>query len=521
MHVAVALGYALGFMLLREVSLTHWLLFAGLRLSVLLLAPYRFWPALVLGELIPLTAIAVGHSENYGLLWSLLYVIPPIAVTMPIVYGCRQYLGLFDDQGRTNIFLLLFCSVLAAALWTLINLVTLSETRLPPNYPTLSFTVYAARWFVGNFVGILTVVPAVLSFREMRSQRGYGIRRILSSSLVIDLLTVITPSLVLLVILGSSGEQESLRQACRMVMFLPVVWLALRHGWHGVAFGATAASIAIILTMPEKYDAGTLQAQVFMAFAITTMLLLGHRIASLSRPRSMGHGDARFALALAQRNMLLGEMQLQHASHALESIREGVQVTCGELLDGLQHLLPASAEREFRLWAAGAQQQLFCLADSLHPVVLREHGLAAALRQGAIARALDESGIGYWCEAGDYGVNDLDHGLQIALYRSVCECVAYLGVVPGIGRVHIRLRVGQWRSHKWVYVRIDGIRGGSAMRRDLPGDLSLRLAVSGAGLEATKDRVGLYGGLLRMRSSESEHRINILARDVGVESVVA
>lgn len=512
-YVAIASGYALGFVALREVSFSHWLLSSGFRFCALLLVPRRYWPALIVGEVGPLAAIAITHSDKYGSLWSALYIIPPIGLAMPVVHACKRFWGLFDSQGRVNILVLLFCSLICASLWTVINLVTLSETRFPVNYPQLSFTVYAARWFVGNFLGILTVAPAVLCFRELKIEGGQNIRRVLGSDLVLDLLTIITPSLVLLVFLGLNTEQDSLRQVCRMAMFMPVVWLAIRHGWHGGAVGGAAASIAIVLTMPERYDAGTLQAQVFMAFAITTMLLLGDRIALLNRNESRERGDAKFAYALAQRNMMLGEMQLRQTSHALENVREGVQATYGQLLDRLRHMLPAADERDYRLRAAVAQQQLFRLADSLHPVVWREEGLSAALRQGSIARALDESGIRYWCDVREQGVNAIGHGVQIALYRSVCDLVAYLGTLPDTGSIRVHVRAGQVQSRRWVFIRAEGLVEPGHARRVVRDDLLLRLSVSGQGLDATRDRVALYNGLLRIKKTTGGQRLSILLRD--------
>ena len=512
-HAAVALGYALGFLVLREVSFSHWLLSSGFRFCALLLVPYRYWPALVIGEMGPLAGIAVTHSDKYGTLWSALYVFPPIALAMPVVQACKRFWGLFDSQGRVSVLILLFCALVCSSLWTAINLVTLSETKFPANYPQLSFTVYAARWFVGNFLGILTLAPSVLCVRELVAGGGQKVWRVLGSDLALDVLTIIVPSLALLVFLGLNTEQESLRQACRMAMFMPVVWLSLRHGWYGGALGGAAASVAIVLTMPERYDSGTLQAQVFMAFAITTMLLLGDRIALLNRNESRERGDAKLAYALAQRNMMLGEMQLRQTSHALEHVREGVQATYGQLLDRLRHMLPAADERDYRLRAAVAQQQLFRLADSLHPVVWREEGLGAALRQGSIARALDESGIRYWCDVHEQTVNAVGHGVQIALYRSVCDLVAHLGALPDVGSIRVHVRAGRSHSRKWVFVRAEGVAEQGAARRVVRDDLLLRLSVSGLGLAATRDRVALYNGLLRSKDIAGGQRISILLRD--------
>jgi hypothetical protein len=76
-HGAVALLYALGFVLLRQVSFSYWVLFAGYRLTVLLLVPRRYWPALALGELGPLAYIALLCLPDFGGPWSMIMMVPP------------------------------------------------------------------------------------------------------------------------------------------------------------------------------------------------------------------------------------------------------------------------------------------------------------------------------------------------------------------------------------------------------------------------------------------------------------
>ncbi len=521
-HLSVALMYTLGFLALRQVSFSHWVLFAGFRLCALLLVPYRYWPALVAGEMAPLAIIAFSHSERYGTLWSVLYVFPPIALAMPIVHWCKRSLDLFDTQGRVNVLTLLFCALVCASLWTTINLVTLSETKLPANYPQLGYTVYAARWFIGNFLGVLTLSPLVLCVKELRANGVVRLKQILSNSSVIEIFSVVIPSLAILIFLCLSTSQDSLRQACRVGMFLPVVWMSLRHGWHGAALGGSAASIAIVLTMPQRYDAGTLQAQVFMAFAITTMLLLGDRIAMLDKREATGRNDARWALALAQRNMILGEMQLRQTSDALEHVREGVQATYSQLLERLRHMLPVQDERDYRLRAAVTQQQLFRLADSLHPVVWREGGLAAALRQGVIARALDDSDIRYWCNIRDRGFNDISNGAQVALYRSVCDVIAYLCESMPIMSIGVYVKVGQSSSSRWIFLKVEGSAfGEEAVKQKIQrDDLLLRMSCSGGGVDAVSDRIALYRGVLRSKETRHGRCMSILMHDVATDSVV-
>lgn len=505
-HLAVALLYALGFVALREVSFSHWILFAGFRLSALLLVPYRYWPALLVGELGPLAFKAMMYEDRYGALWSSLVVLPPIGLAMPVVRWSRERLKLLPGKASVNLTVLLLCTLALSVLWTLVDMAIVATAKLPQGYPPLQFPVLAARWFIGNFLGVLTLTPLVLMVREYASE-GAPVelwRRMVASRFFLETVSILLPALAILVWLALASSQEPLRQAARVAMFLPVIWLSLRHGWHGAAVGGTFASIAIVLTMPAKYDAGTLQAQVFIAFAITTMLLLGERIASLNQRERQERTDARLALALAQRNMVLGEMQLRQTSHALEHVREAVQSTYGQMLDRLRSMMPVPDERDYRLRAAVTQQQLFRLADSLHPVLWRDEGLSAALRQGSIARAMDDCGVRYWCEVRDAGLSDLSSSLQIALYRIVCEAIACACADNHVTQINVRLRAGTSRGRGWAVLRVDSVMGvaesSDGIQRD---DLLLRLSSSGMGMDAIKDRAALFEG--RVRETESSH----------------
>lgn len=505
-HLAVAVLYALGFVALREVSFSHWILFAGFRLSALLLVPYRYWPALLVGELGPLAFKAIMYEDRYGALWSSLVVLPPIGLAMPVVRWCREKLKLLPDATSVNLAALLLCTLALSVLWTLVDMAIVATAKLPQGYPSLQFTVLAARWFIGNFLGVLTLTPLVLMVREYTSTASPGElwRRMVVSRFFLETVSILLPALAILVWLALASSQESLRQAARIAMFLPVIWLSLRHGWHGAAIGGSFASIAVVLTMPAKYDAGTLQAQVFIAFAITTMLLLGERIASLNQRERQVRMDAQLALALAQRNMVLGEMQLRQTSHALENVREAVQSTYGQMLDRLRSMAPAPEERDYRLRAAVTQQQLFRLADSLHPVLWRDEGLSAALRQGSIARAMDDCGVRYWCEVRDAGLGELSSNLQIALYRIACETIACACADHGVTRINVRLRAGVSHGRGWAVLHVNSVMGSDRPSDGLQhDDLLLRLSSSGMGMEAVKDRAALFEG--RVRETETSH----------------
>ena len=54
--------------LFRAVSVQHWIILTGFHLAVLMLAPYRYWPALFVGDMARLAYISYACVDQYGLL---------------------------------------------------------------------------------------------------------------------------------------------------------------------------------------------------------------------------------------------------------------------------------------------------------------------------------------------------------------------------------------------------------------------------------------------------------------------
>ncbi|HET6806859.1 MAG TPA: MASE1 domain-containing protein [Frateuria sp.] len=509
-QLAVVAGYAVSYLLLREISFSHWVLFAGLRLCVLMLMPYRYWPALLLGELLPLSYISLSCLDQYGRMWSAVMLVPPIGLAMPIVHFCREQRRLFPARTITSINVLLLCSLLVSVVWTAADTTALILATLQTPY---DYRAAAGRYFLGSYIGILTVVPLVLSVREELA--GKSLRQAMAgvseSRLVLETVSLLLPALALLVWLAS-GVAGDASQAARMAMFLPVAWLSLRHGWRGAAVGGTAASIAVILTMPVVRDHETVQAEVFIAFTITTMLMLGARIAVLHQRERQERMDSRLALAMAQRNVYLGELQLRQTSYALEQMSGAIQASYTQLLGRLRCLLPGTDERTYYRQAAVAQHQMYRLADSLYPLSWRDRGLPAALREGSIPRALDEGGIVYWCDIqGD--VEQLSTSVHMALYRLASEAIALSCAKRNISKLRVRLRSGRSGGRRWAVLCVDSDVDYERLARVRWDDVHAALGGSGMGLGALKDRAGIFEGTVHARAHGTGSRISLILFD--------
>lgn len=496
-QIMTALGYAAGYWMLQKISFPYWVLFAGFRLATLIFIPQRYWGALALGELAPLGYLAVSCAHQYGMAWAALTAFPtPIVLAMPLVHACKSWLRMFPVRGGARMGVLLLCMLAVASLWTLMNTGRLAVTRVPADFH-VDYVAALARWFIGNFLGVLTVVPLAVWVREAWRSTTAGERwqRVRDSRLLMESAFLLVPALGLLVWIATHATAGSSEDAARMAMFLPVVVLALRHGWQGAAVGGTLASVAVVLTMEGMDDAGAIQAETFIAFAISSMLLLGSRISVLNQRDAMERVQVQDALVLARRNIAIGEARLRVAAEFLEQVREMIHVGYEHMLTQLRHT-PSVDSRLYARQAALAQEQLFRLSDGLYPTGWRDKDLVLALRQGPLARALDEAGVSYWCEArGDF--SKVSSALHLAVYRLVGECLALACQDLPPTHVRVRLRAGQRGGQPWVGLRLRAsteVDRVAAIRLD---DVRLRLGSAGLNWGAAEDRARSYQGRLR------------------------
>lgn len=277
----VAIGYGLLFAGLHAISFSHWAVFNGLRLAALLILPYRYWPAILLGEIGPLALDSLHHLDQGGVAWAFAHATPGCLIVMPAAYAYRKKpASLRHDALRVVDFLM--CALVASVLLTAWNFATLAMTHLPPNFVMPAFDQLAGRWVLGNFLGILTLCPVLLASWDVlnRASPQSLAARIVHSRFLRECLGTSVPIAIAAVLYASRvpGEQ----QCAQIMMSVPVVALALRYGWGGAAMGGFVASTAIIVMMPALYDHDTLQAETLIAFVVSTMLMLGARITVLS-----------------------------------------------------------------------------------------------------------------------------------------------------------------------------------------------------------------------------------------------
>lgn len=513
-NLTIAVAYGAALVLFRQLSIPHWIILTGFHLSVLLLTKYKYWPALIAGDAARLAYVSITCYHQFGLLWSVVNLVPSICYFIPIVWLFRERWQLFPHRLSINMGALVLCSLLVACAATAVSLGQILITPFPPGY-VLRYGRLIAQLTLGNFLGILTITPVTLVFRQFFLEANGSWRQlvhdIVESRLMFDAAFFGVPAFAFLVWTGERDPHA--QQVAQMAMFLPVIWLALRHGWRGAAIGGTLASFGIMILMPARNDHATLQAEILIAMAISTMLLAGARIAFLDRRAQQERADMRNALALAQRNVDMGEIQLMNTALALDQIRESFHSALLMLASRLSHLRPVNDDGDYQRQALSAQDQLHRLADGLYPNQIGRHGLLKSLREGPFARMLDEAGMVYWCELRGQ-LSAFSHAIHLAVYRIIGEAVAEGSVGKNVSDIHVAIRCGR-HQRPWVVIQIE-LRANSVRLPHIRWDSllpRLQRATSGIGHSAIVDRAATFEGKVRVRSMADGKRVSVLLLD--------
>lgn len=511
--MAIAAGYGVGISIFRQIVIPHFLLLTGVHLAVLLLTRYRDWLALVAGEVVSLIPMSVACAAQWGVLWSVVNLVPGIVIMMPCVVYARKRWRLQPAAHRSHMGRLLLLALAVSAVMTIYDIGTMLITKLPPGY-VLHFDKLSATWILGNFVGILAVVPTVLCVHQWWASGTWRElwHRLMRDQAVLESTILVVPLLALMVWIGLVAEHA--RPIIQVALFLPVLYLAMRHSWKGAALGGTGASLAIVILMPEMYNAQTIQASVVVAFTISSMLLLGDHIGVLHQRSEQERADVRMALALAQRNVHIGEAQLRMTAQALEHLRETVQSGFAMMLGRLRVLQPAVDDTGYRRHANVAQDQLRALADGLYPRAWRERGLPAALGEGGLAWMLEDAGMRYQVDVRG-PLSWFSPALHLALYRLIVDAVADACQKRNISDVRVRVRCGERQGRRWALVslvfRAQVVRA-TEVRWD---ELVPRIvrASSGLGWAAIQDRAATFEGTAREYLLTHGRRVSIVLLD--------
>lgn len=519
-QVAVFVAYTTAFLLLRPYTNGIWNLTSGLRLSCLLLLPYRYWPALALAEIGPQVYYSTPDQAPFGLAWQIGSSIPAILYAMPVVAWCKRRLDLFPSKRLVKANALLICVVLTSAVWTAIavSLLLIVKQAATVAHPYHFHSLEAVQLFLGRYAGILTILPIALALKLQKPEPW--ITRIVGwakNQLALESLLLLLPTLAVLYWINHRVSADA-QQVTRMAMFLPAAWLTIKHGWRAASIGIAAAMTCIFMDMESVPDLlGVAGAQAFITFSATCLFALGARVTVQNAVEEQERLDAKAAVKVAQQGMYLCELRMRQAAQTLEQVGGTLQLTQTRLLHRFKHMLPPMEGQTYYKQMADAQSQIYQLVESMHPTAWRERGLPAAMRE-TIGRSLDEAGIAYRFELKGRGLSQLSPGVHAAIYRLACEAVVYVFTRQAWSTITISLRGGFTHGQRWATLRIQG--EADHTKATTPGKqetqyLAAKLGANSLGVMAMRDYARLYNGELHTFTEPHAFRVTALMHDVG------
>lgn len=512
-QLAVALGYALMYWVVAQTfASAPWPFAASLRVTCLLVMPYRYWLALVVGEIGPLIYNNIEFVDRFGLTYAAINTIPSVAVGMPVVWWFRSRAALFPARHLVDIKKLLWCVLTLSVVWGLLYYATVSTARLPTGpyrVPEGTFFLYLSNLYLA----MLVIVPWVVMIRVYPRKKEWRLPpfRVLIAGALVQDVAMATFALAALAFLHHVAI-DMMKPAAMMALFLPPAWLVLKHGWGAAVLGTLSlVAMCSLLEWSWTAELGIPQAQMFVAIAMTCLHTFGARISTQLHQYEKLALDAKNRQDAVQHALVSGEHRLKHNSQALESMAGILRLDYAYMLE---HFVPQTDQADFSQQALLLQRHIHRLAENTHPSAWRERGVGAALYE-TIGLALREADIAYWCDIPVRDLNFLSQNLQAGVYRVACEAVTRVSASPSCIGVRLAVRIGRLHGISGAVLRIESMANEThvahaVLQAEERRRVAPKLGASMNNLDELRRLTEVFDGLLHYRSLANGIRISVL-----------
>jgi two-component system sensor kinase FixL len=234
-----------------NLGITAWNPGTGLSFALLLLFGLRMIPFLLISPL-----LADLLTQQFAMPWDVEILASALVgggYSIALTFLLQKKLR-FDPAlaSMNNLVLLMLVAVVAAALVAVGYVSLMIASGL---LPATDFTAAAMRYWVGDVIGITVVTPFAL-FALTRP-------RILPMTTE-SILQFVAIGLALALVFGLVQEQQF---QLFYVLFLPIIWLAVRAGSEGVSVGILVTQLGLILGI-QLFPAGTFDVTAFQALML-------------------------------------------------------------------------------------------------------------------------------------------------------------------------------------------------------------------------------------------------------------
>lgn len=434
---------------------------AGVAVAGLLILGIWAWPAVLVASYLETITHAISAPVAFGAATGQTLA-ALVAVVLLRQVRFDRTLSRLDDV-LALVFLGAFASSLVAAA------IGPTVFALGGNFSRDDFPFAWFDWWIGDAVGVLTVTPLMVLFGRLRAgiPAGRG------------------PEAIGLVTISAIGSVLIFRSTLP-VMFLVfpfVLWAALRLGLPGaVGVSLVVAAVAVGSTVEGRGPFSELSThsrivsfQLFNASVVVTALL----VAAVVNERRRALDDVRESRARivqaadAERRRLERDLH-DGAQQRLVALSGTLGLTMAGLPEDQGGLRGALGQALAD--AQAAQSELRALARGIHPAVLTDEGLAAAVES-----------LAEQCPV------PIETRVPARRYPAVVEATAYFVVCEALTNMvkHARASSGRVHLHEHngrlvVEVGDDGVGGADP--------------AGGSGLVGLADRTAAVGGRLRVDS---------------------
>lgn len=298
---------------LSPLNITPWNPPAGLALGVLIAWGPRMLPPILL-------ALVAGDVLIRGMptaLWAVVFSDGMIAGSYGLVaWVMRSRLGLRPDLGRVRDIAVLMVAVGAATIPTgaCYVAVVVGLGLLPSE----DFMPGLLRYWVGETIGIMVLTPAILAGGRFDPRRARPtVRAVLEA--------VMQGAAIALALWAVFGPLASERYEYFYLLFLPMVWIASRHGLAGAVPSVVLTQVGLIAAV-QVADIGTermIHFQLLMLALTVTTLLLGAVVSERRRAEAWVR-ERREEFAHASRLTEAGEMTAALAHEINQPLAAGM-----------------------------------------------------------------------------------------------------------------------------------------------------------------------------------------------------
>jgi two-component system sensor histidine kinase UhpB len=521
--LAAAVFAAVYCFVLLPVARFYWFVPAGWRFAALALAPWRYWPWILGGEL----ASRVWYEYAYDPPLPTQAPLPEFFLTLPgLIFlfagplggmlGSLQFrqrvrnIGAALDGVPGMSWLMLSC-LIGAFGETAGNLLSVHVNQ---DDLGLSYSRFVAGKFVGDYIGVIALAPALFALVYARKPHAWRL----------DVL-VVAAILAAYVALIRADLDVPVYGYLRLFVLIPAYWCAVRGGWRGAALALALCSFTVALA-PAAHALDPyrdLLTQLLLALIGSAALLLGsaldaqrassaeliRRNANLESANRDLERLGRELREVAQRNLTIEEVQRRRLARAIHD-ELGQSITA--MHTRLKMAQARIRETQMEDVAAGIydilgqmRRSVYALMDSLRPPALDEFGLLRALDDGPLRDLVENASMRYVFRfRGEPALVDALHGdTQITLWRIAQEATTNAVRHAAAKCFELRLRIGIRNDKAWAILdlRDDGVGIGerSAERK-------------GSGLQSIRDRVFALDGVMKTQRRGRVTRLHLLLR---------